>query len=139
MSRAAFHARLDAMSPLEILSVMLGFHLAGIMDDSFIPRPKDERMQVNSLHFLLGEGCLFPLNSQPLVEIQPQLIQQQLARVAGARPSKMPLVYYPDSKTMFKRSEDGSLSQGLSSSGDDISQLIGISVARPATSARRQG
>jgi hypothetical protein len=69
MSRAAFRARLDAMSPLEILSVMLGFHLAGIMDDSFIPRPRDERMQVTSLHFLLGEGCLFPLNSQPLVEI----------------------------------------------------------------------
>ncbi len=66
-------------------------------------------------------------------------MSQQLSIVGSARPTKMPLVFYPDSKTMFKRSEDGSLSQGLSSSGDDISQLIGVSVARPRTSAQRQG
>lgn len=69
MTRAAFTARLDAMSPIEILSVVLGFNLAGRIDDTNIPRPQDDRMKVNSLHFLLGEGLLFPLNSHPIVEI----------------------------------------------------------------------
>lgn len=62
MSQAQFVARLKAMSPVEMLNVMLGFSLAGRMKDENIPRPQDERMIVDSLHFLLGEGCLFPLN-----------------------------------------------------------------------------
>jgi hypothetical protein len=57
------------MSTLDLLSVLFAFNLAGKAKLEDIPLPDDERLSVTSLHFLLGEGLLFPLTEQPLVAI----------------------------------------------------------------------
>lgn len=87
-----FLQRLEKLNPIDLLSIVLGFRLAGVMEDRFIPRPQDERMNVESLHFLLGEGCFFPLNDTPIVQVPADLVQQSAQRASQLKPAAQPSV-----------------------------------------------
>lgn len=52
-----------------------------------VPLPEDDRLNVSSMHYLLGEGLLFPLNETPIVKIPQELLDAETDRVARAQVS----------------------------------------------------
>ena len=66
---------------------MLGFQLAHKVPVKSVPLPEDDRLNVSSMHYLLGEGLLFPLNETPIVKIPQELLDAETDRVARAQVS----------------------------------------------------
>jgi hypothetical protein len=75
------------LSTLDLITILLGFQLANKVNIKSVPLPDDERLDVNSMHYLLGEGLLFPLSETPIVKIPQELLDFESDRVARAQVS----------------------------------------------------
>lgn len=133
MSRDAFQARLLVLSPLEHLAIQVGFKLSGAGVKAALT---GELQDAGSLHFLLGEGALFALQDRPLVAIPREVVEREAREAPAVRPTRLPQVMYSDTKVLFQRLEEGSLSNGMSSDGEDAPIARPVALPRGSSGAR---
>lgn len=137
MSQDVFERSVLSMSTLDLLSILFAFNLAGKAKLEDVPLPEDERLNVVSLHYLLGEGLLFPLNETAIVEIPEEIMSRETRRAMGPV-AKLPMVFFQSTREMFSSAVDGSLSQDMSSSGEELDEEDRVPVARVRGSSGMQ-
>lgn len=62
MTKDHFVARLERLTIMDMFQILFAFKLVSPISDQDVPRGSDDRFNVNSIQYMIGENILFPLS-----------------------------------------------------------------------------